>query len=104
MTIRKNDTVMVIAGKDKGKMGKVLALLSDRGRALVEKINLVKRHQRPTQKMPQGGLVDKEASIHLSNLMVYCLKCKKGVRTGVTADKEGKRERICRKCGGPIGH
>ena len=97
MSIRKNDTVMVIAGKDKGKTGRVMALFPDIERATVESINKVKRHQKPTQKMKQGGIVDKEASLHLSNLMIYCAACKKGVRTGVQEEK-GIKKRICRKC------
>jgi large subunit ribosomal protein L24 len=101
--IRKNDTVMVTTGKDKGKSGKIIAILVDRGRALVEKLNMVKRHQRPTQKMRQGGMVEKEASIHLSNLMIFCSKCGKGVRVGIKIEKDGKKKRVCKKCGETIG-
>lgn len=97
--IRKNDTVMVITGREKGKSGKIIAIFPDRGRALVEKLNMVKRHQRPTQKMRQGGIVEKEAPLSLSNLMIYCLKCKKGVRSGVKVGKDGKKTRVCKKCG-----
>ncbi len=104
MPIRKNDTVMVITGKFKGKTGKVIAVLAESGRALVEKLNLVKRHQKPTQKLPQGGIVEKEASFHLSNLMVYCAKCKKGVRVGVKVAKDEKKSRVCKKCGESLGH
>ncbi len=101
--IRKNDNVVVIAGKEKGKKGKVLSVLVGRNRALVEKLNIVKRAQRPTQKMPKGGIVEKEASIHLSNLMLFCSKCNKGVRSGVKIAKEGKKTRICKKCGESLG-
>ncbi|MDO8462448.1 MAG: 50S ribosomal protein L24 [Deltaproteobacteria bacterium] len=101
--IRKNDMVMVITGRDKGKTGKVLAILSAKGRALVEKLQIVKRHQKPTQKIRQGGIVEKEASIHLSNLMLYCAKCSKAVRTGVKILKDGKKSRICKKCDQEIG-
>lgn len=101
--IRKNDMVVVTTGKFKGKTGKVLAVLSERGRALVEKLNLVKRHQKPTQKLPQGGIVEKEASFHLSNLMIYCAKCKKGVRTGVKIAKDKTKNRVCKKCGENLG-
>ena len=102
--IRKNDTVMVITGKDRGKTGKVLSVLRGEGRALVEKLNLVKRHQRPTQKMPKGGVLEKEASIHLSNLMIYCHKCKKPVRVSMKVDAENKSERVCKKCKGVVSH
>lgn len=101
--IRKGDMVQVITGRERGKTGKVLALLTDRGRALVEKLNMVKRHQKPTQKMRQGGIVEKEASLHLSNLMLFCAACKKPVRAGVRIEKDGKKSRVCKKCGEPIG-
>lgn len=99
LSIRKDDTVMVIAGKEKGKTGKILKILTDRDRALVEKVNLVKRHARPTKANQQGGIREKEASLHLSNLMVYCAKCAKGVRVGIKFLKDGKKVRICKKCG-----
>jgi large subunit ribosomal protein L24 len=102
--IRKNDMVQVIAGKEKGKTGKVIAiLLGGGGKALVEKLNMTKRHQKPTQKMRQGGIVEKEAPIHLSNLLIYCAKCGKGVRGGMKFDKNGKKARICKKCGESLG-
>ena len=95
--------VMVTTGKEKGKTGKVLSILVDRHRAFVEKLNRVKKHQRPTQKMKQGGILEKEASLHLSNLMIYCTSCKKGVRTGVKVEGDGKKIRVCKKCGGTVG-
>lgn len=95
--IRKNDTVIVITGKEKGKTGKVIAVLPEAGRALVEKLNRVKRHQRPTQKLRQGGIVEKEAPIHLSNLMLYCPRCTSGVRMGRKVEA-GKKVRFCREC------
>lgn len=101
--LRKNDTVMVTTGKDKGKTGKVLAIFSDRGRALVEKLNRVKRHQKNNPQLRQGGIIEKEASIHLSNLMIYCSRCGKGVRTKVEMGKGGKKVRVCQKCGENIG-
>jgi len=101
--IRKNDMVVVITGKYKGKKGKVIAVLREAGRALVEKLNVVKRHQKPTQKLPQGGIVEKEASLAISNLMVYCAKCKRGVRHGVKVEKDGKKNRVCKKCGENVG-
>lgn len=103
MMIRKGDMVQVITGRERGKTGKVLALLTDRGRALVEKLNMVKKHQKPTQKMRQGGIVEKEASLHLSNLMLFCVRCKKPVRSGVRLEKDGKKSRVCKKCGEVLG-
>ena len=90
---------MVMTGRDKGKTGKVLQIYPERNRALVEKLNMVKKHKRPDQKTRQGGIVEKEASINLSNLMIYCGQCKKAVRTGVIVSKEGKKTRSCKKCG-----
>lgn len=101
--IRKNDMVQVISGKFKGKTGKVSAVLASEGLAWIEKLGMVKRHQKPTQKLPQGGIVEKEAPFRLSNLMIYCAKCGKGVRTGVKAQSDGKKKRICRKCGESLG-
>ena len=101
--IRKNDTVQVITGKFKGKTGRVSVVLASEGRAWVEKLNMVKRHQRPTQKLPQGGIVEKEAPFRLSNLLIFCAKCAKGVRAGVKMAKDGQKKRICRKCGESLG-
>ena len=101
--IRQNDTVMVIAGKEKGKTGKVLRLLRANNRAVVEKLNLVKRHVRPNQQMRQGGIIDKEASIHMSNLMPYCDKCQKPARIKSALDKNGKKLRTCHRCGEKVG-
>jgi large subunit ribosomal protein L24 len=98
LKIKKNDRVMVIAGKDKGKIGKILKIYPEKERAVVEKINLIKRHTRPDQK-GQGGIVEKEAPLHISNLMVMCAKCNKAVRIGVKELEDGRRVRICKKCG-----
>ncbi len=97
--IRKDDNVIVIAGKEKGKTGKVIRVLPDKAMALVEKLNMVKRHQKPTPKYPQGGIIEKEAPIHISNLMIICDKCKKGVRVGRKFLEDGKKVRFCKSCG-----
>ena len=89
---------MVITGKEKGKTGKILKFVSENNRVLIEKINMVKRHSKPTKANPQGGILSKEASIHLSNIMYYCSKCAKPVRLGAKTLKDGKKVRICRKC------
>jgi large subunit ribosomal protein L24 len=99
LAIRKNDTVLVIAGREKGKRGKVLFVIPSRDRAVVEHLNMVKRHQRPTQKLRQGGIIEREASLHVSNLMVVCGKCDKPTRTGVQVLANGRRARVCRRCG-----
>lgn len=93
---------MVTTGKEKGKTGKVIAVWPPLGKALVEKLNLVKRHQRPTAKLKQGGIIEKEAPIALSNLMAYCSRCSKGVRVGVRFNPDGEKVRICRRCKEPL--
>ena len=102
LAIRKNDTVLVIAGREKGKRGTVLFGGPARDRVVVEHLNMVKRHQRPTQKLRQGGIIEREASLHVSNLMVVCGKCDKATRTGVQVLANGRRARVCRRCGEPV--
>jgi large subunit ribosomal protein L24 len=102
MNIRKNDSVMVIAGRERGKTGKVLRVIPEKSRALVERMNLVKRHTRPRGAQQPGGIVEKEASIHISNLMVMCDKCNAPVRFGHKVLADGEKVRVCRRCGEPI--
>jgi len=100
--LKKNDNVIVIAGKEKGKSGRLMKILPKTSRALVEKLNTVKRHQKPTQTNRQGGIVEKESGIHLSNLMLLCPKCVKPVRIR-KKEVGGKNVRICAKCGETLG-
>jgi len=97
--IRKNDLVQVIAGKEKGKTGKVLKIFYKKNRVVVEKVNFVKKHSRPTGQTRQGGIIEKEAPIHVSNVLIVCPKCNRGVRTGNRFLEGGKKALICRKCG-----
>jgi large subunit ribosomal protein L24 len=99
LAIRKNDTVLVIAGREKGKRGKVLFVLPARERVIVERVNMVKRHQRPTQKLRQGGIIEREAPLHVSNVMLVCSKCDKATRVGVRVLADDRRARACRRCG-----
>lgn len=99
MHIRKNDSVMVIAGRERGKTGKVLRVLPDKDAAIIERVNLIKRHTRPKGPQQPGGIVEKEASIHASNLMIMCDKCNAPVRIGRKILADGKKIRICRRCG-----
>ena len=99
LAIRKNDTVLVIAGREKGKRGKVLFVLPARERVVVEHINMIKRHQRPTQKLRQGGIIEREAPLHVSNVMLVCSKCDKATRVGVRVLADDRRARVCRRCG-----
>ncbi|MEK7880212.1 MAG: 50S ribosomal protein L24 [candidate division NC10 bacterium] len=97
--VKRGDLVAVIAGAERGKRGKVLRVLPDRGRVIVEKVNMIKKHQRPTQKLRQGGIIEREGSLNLSNVMVVCAKCDRPTRTGVQRLSEGKKVRVCKRCG-----
>jgi large subunit ribosomal protein L24 len=97
--VKKDDFVKVIAGKDRGKQGKILRVFPKEGRIIVERINMIKRHTRPTQKMQQGGIIEREGKIHISNVMLVCVKCERGVRTGHKHLEDGKKVRVCRRCG-----
>ena len=96
--IKKNDKVMVVAGKEKGKTGKVLRIFPKRDRAVVEKVNFIKRHMRPGAHSRQGGIVEKENPINISNLMVVCGKCTDPTRVGRRVLEDGSRVRYCKKC------
>jgi large subunit ribosomal protein L24 len=95
--LKKGDTVKVIAGKEKGKTGKILSTIPDKQRVVVEKINLIKRHKRPDAK-GKGGIVENEGPIHVSNVMYLCDKCGSGVRIGYKILDDGKKARVCAKC------
>ena len=103
LKIRKGDIVMVIAGDDKGKTGRVLSVDETKLRVIVEKINFVKRHTKARGQNQQGGILEKEAPVHISNVLLYDAKAGKGVRAGVRLTKDGKRERISRATGEPVG-
>lgn len=100
--IRAGDTVYVTAGKEKGKTGKVLRLEKEREKAVVEKLNVIKRHSRPTQKNPGGGIIEKEAGIHVSNLMIYDAESGGPVKVGYRTGEDGKKVRYSRKTGKEI--
>ncbi len=97
--IRKDDLVMVMTGKEKGKTGKVKSINPDKEKVLVESVNMVKSCQKPTQKMPQGGIVEKEAPLAISNVNMICGKCKVAVRVGKKLLTDGTKVRFCKKCG-----
>jgi large subunit ribosomal protein L24 len=96
--IRKDDKVKIIAGKDRGKIGKVLKVDGKKNRIVVENINMVKRHTRPSAKSKQGGIVEGEASIDRSNVMLMCGKCLSPTRIKMKRLENGKKVRTCRKC------
>ena len=98
MRIRKNDTVLVIAGKDKGKKGKVRFAYPKKERLLVEGVNFIKRHTRATGQARQAGIIEREEPIHASNVMLICGKCNRATRIGYQKLEVGKRVRVCRAC------
>jgi large subunit ribosomal protein L24 len=101
--VRRNDTVIVIAGKDRGKRGRVLKLLPERNRVVVEGVNLIKRHTRPNpSRNIKGGVVEREASLHASNLQLVCPECGAQTRVGRRLLGDGRKVRICRKCEGVV--
>ncbi len=98
--LKKGDFVIVVAGKDKGKMGKILRVIPESKRVVVEKINLHYSHERPNpQKGVQGGKVEKELPVHISNVMYYCTNCEKGVRIKYRVLADGRKIRTCGSCG-----
>ena len=101
--VRKNDTVVVVGGKDRGKRGRVLKVLPDRNRLVVESVNFVKRHTRPDpQRNVKGGIVEREASLHASNVQLVCPECGEPTRIGHQLLGDGRKVRICRKCEGAV--
>jgi large subunit ribosomal protein L24 len=100
--VRRGDTVEVGAGKDRGKRGKVLRVLGKKDRVLVEGVNFAKRHTRPNQKARQGGIVEKEMPIHVSNARLVCPRCSKPTRVGHRVGPEVSNSRVCRSCGEAI--
>ena len=98
----RNDQVVVIAGDDRGKSGRVLKVLIDEDRLIVEKVNFIKRHTKPRGQKVQGGILEREAPVHISNVMHLCPKCQMGVRVTMKRTSDGKRERYCARCGETI--
>lgn len=99
MKVAKDDTILVISGDDRGKMGKVLRVFPRKQRLLVEGVNFIKRHTRPSQTNPKGGIVEKEAPINISNVMVVCPKCNVPTKVGTKTLEDGRRTRLCKQCG-----
>ena len=101
MNIKKNDTVIVLSGKDKGVKGKVLEAMPSENKVIVEKVNMATCHTKPRQQGESGGIVQKETPIRSCKVALFCSKCEKGVRVGFKVE-DGKKTRICRKCGAEI--
>ena len=102
MHVKKGDKVKVLSGKDKGKEGVILRSIPETQRVVVEKVNMVKKHKRPTQQNPNGTIQTVEAPIHVSNVMLICPACKKATRTSSVKNENGKKVRVCKKCGKTI--
>ena len=100
--VRRGDTVGVITGREKGKRGKVLRVFTGKGRVLVEHVNMIKKHQRPTQKLRQGGIIEREGPLALSNVQIVCTRCDRPSRTGVKILGDGRKVRTCKRCGEAI--
>lgn len=96
--IKKEDTVLVTAGKEKGKKGRVLSVMPSKSRMIVEKVNIIKRHMKPSRKYSQGGIIEKEAPLHRSNVMLVCPKCNKPTRIAGMVMESGRKVRVCKKC------
>jgi large subunit ribosomal protein L24 len=98
MKIQKNDNVLIIAGKDRGKKGKVRKAMPDKDKVIVEGFNMIKRHSKTKGKTRQAGIIELEAPIHISNVMIICNKCNKPARVGYRALEDGKKARYCHSC------
>lgn len=96
--IRKGDTAIVLSGKNKGKQGRVLSVLPKKNRVIIEGLNIIKRHMKPNKQYTQGGIIEKEAPIHISNVMLVCPKCNKPTRIANAILDNGKKQRRCKKC------
>ena len=96
--IKKGDQVVVIAGKDSGKTGRVLRVFPKKLKAIVERVNFVKKHTKPSQQNQKGGIVEKEAPLHVSNLLLYCARCEKGTRVGFKILENKTKVRYCKRC------
>jgi len=103
--IKKNDTVMVVTGRDRGKTGKVMRVLPEAGRVVIERLNIVKRHTKSSGGAQRpGGIIEKEAPIAISNVMIFCDRCNAPVRVGIKANDDGTKSRVCRRCSEVIGN
>jgi len=102
MQIKKNDNVMIIAGKEKGKRGRVIAVYPATNRLLVERLNMIKRHTRPSQQIRQGGIVERESPLSASNVRLICAKCDKPTTVARRDQGDGTRVRVCKSCNATI--
>ncbi len=99
MHVKKNDKVIVISGEYEGTIGNIMEVMPKEGKIIVKGVNMVKKHVRPRSAQQQGGIIDQEAAIYASKVMLYCEKCKKGVRVAHKINEDGSKVRVCKKCG-----
>uniref|UniRef100_A0A7C4AJX1 Large ribosomal subunit protein uL24 n=1 Tax=Thermodesulfovibrio aggregans TaxID=86166 RepID=A0A7C4AJX1_9BACT len=99
LRIKKGDTVLILSGKDKDKKGRILVVMPKKEKVIVEGVNIIKKHQKPSRKYPQGGIIEKEHPIHISKVLLICPKCDKPTRIGARFLEDGRKVRICKKCG-----
>lgn len=98
LRIKKGDRVLVLSGKDKDKKGRVLVVIPEKERVIVEGVNIIKKHQKPSRKYPRGGIIEKEAPIHISKVMLLCPKCEKPTRIGNIVLEDRTKVRVCKHC------
>lgn len=98
LSIKKEDTVVVVTGKERGKKGRVLRIIPKKERVLVEKVNMIKKHMKPNRQYSQGGIIELEGSLHISNVMLVCPRCSNATRIGNKILDSGKKVRLCKKC------
>jgi large subunit ribosomal protein L24 len=102
--IKKNDMVMVVKGRDRGKTGKVMRVMPEEGRVVVERLNMVKRHSKPRGATSPGGIIEKEAPLRIENVMIFCDRCNAPVRAGWKLNADASKSRICRRCDEVLGN
>lgn len=98
LRIKKGDTAIILSGKEKGKTGRVLSVMPSKGSLIIEKLNIIKKHMKPTRQYTQGGIIEKEGPIHISKVMLICPKCNKPTRIGNKVLEQGKKVRVCKRC------
>ncbi len=98
LRIKKGDTAILLSGKEKGKTGRVLSVMPSKGSLIIEKLNIIKKHMKPTRQYTQGGIIEKEGPIHISKVMLICPKCNKPTRIGNKVLEQGKKVRVCKRC------
>ena len=96
--VKRGDEVVVIAGAEKGKRGKIINVITGKQRVIVEGVRMIKRHTRKSQQYPQGAIVEREGSLHISNVMLVCPSCKEATRVGIRMFEDGGKARFCKKC------